>query len=275
MRKKKFSRILSYLILVLMSVFVLFPFLWTFLTSVKPQLQMFAIPPVVIPRPPTLDNYVQVISAGDFQSFLRNSLVVSIVSSLLAMAIGAPAAYGFAKYRYRFSGLLFGGIIVVRMFPPIILGIPFFLMMRSLGIIDNDLSLIITYVPLELTLIIWLLEGFFRELPKEIEEAADIDGLGTLGKFLRIVVPLSIPAIGVASIFGFLVAWNEFMFALTLTRTPDSETMPVGIAGYVTTFQTFWGQMSATGMLYILPVVLFTILAQRGLVKGLTSGATK
>lgn len=258
-----------------MSVFVLFPFLWTFLTSVKPQLQMFAIPPVVIPRPPTLDNYVQVISAGDFQSFLRNSLVVSIVSSLLAMAIGAPAAYGFAKYRYRFSGLLFGGIIVVRMFPPIILGIPFFLMMRSLGIIDNDLSLIITYVPLELTLIIWLLEGFFRELPKEIEEAADIDGLGTLGKFLRIVVPLSIPAIGVASIFGFLVAWNEFMFALTLTRTPDSETMPVGIAGYVTTFQTFWGQMSATGMLYILPVVLFTILAQRGLVKGLTSGATK
>lgn len=275
MRTITLSRILSYVILLLMSVFVLFPFVWTFLTSLKPQLQMFAIPPVVIPRPPTLDNYIQVISAGDFQSFLRNSLVVSIVSTLLAMAIGAPAAYGFAKYRYRFSGLLFGGIIVVRMFPPIILGIPFFLVMRSLGLIDNDLSLIITYVPLELTLIIWILEGFFRELPKEIEEAADIDGLGTLGKFLRIAVPLSIPAIGVASIFGFLVAWNEFMFALTLTRTPASETMPVGIAGYVTTFQTFWGQMSATGMLYILPVVLFTIVAQRGLVKGLTSGATK
>jgi multiple sugar transport system permease protein len=275
MKRIKLSTIVSYGVLVLMSLFVLFPFLWTFLTSIKTQVQMFAIPPVLLPEPATAKNYADVLNEGSFQSYMKNSIVVSVVSTVIAMAVGMPAAYGFAKYRYKISGLLFAAIIAVRMFPPIVMGVPYFMMMRQLGLINTNLGLIITYLPLELTLIIWILEGFFRQLPQEIEEAAEIDGLGTFGKFIRIAVPLSLPAVGVASIFSFLAAWNEFMFALTLTRTVDAQTMPVGIAGYVTTFQTFWGKMSATGMMYIIPVILFTILAQRGMIKGLTAGASK
>lgn len=275
MKALKLTNLLSYLVLLLMSVFVLFPFVWTFLTSVKTDVQMFAVPPAWVPSPVTGQHYAAILEEGKFQNFMGNSLTVSIVSTLISMLAGIPAAYGFAKYRYKFSGLLFAGVVAIRMFPPIIMGVPFFLMMRSLGLINTDLALIITYLPLELTLIIWILEGFFRQLPKEIEEAAEIDGLGTFGKFVKIAIPLSIPSIGVASIFSFLASWNEFMFALTLTRTEASQTMPVGIAGYVTTFQTFWGKMSATGILYIIPVILFTIVAQKGMIKGLTAGANK
>jgi multiple sugar transport system permease protein len=275
MRKFRTANLLSYVILILMTLFVLFPFVWTFLTSIKTDVQMFSVPPAWVPDPATTQHYNAVLEEGKFQHFMTNSVAVSIGSTLLAMAVGIPAAYGFAKYRYRFSGLLFAGVVAIRMFPPIVMGVPFFLMMRQLGLINTDWALIITYIPLELTLIIWILEGFFRQIPQEIEEAAEIDGLGTFGKFVKIAVPLSVPAIGVASIFSFLAAWNEFMFALTLTRTEDAQTMPVGIAGYVTTFQTFWGKMSATGIMYIIPVILFTIIAQKGMIKGLTAGATK
>ncbi|GGG08587.1 carbohydrate ABC transporter permease [Paenibacillus abyssi] len=275
MKSFKLSNILSYFILIAMSAFVIFPFLWTFLTSIKTEIQMFSVPPVWIPDPVTTQHYSDIIDEGQFQAFMKNSLTVSGVSTLISMLVSIPAAYGFAKYRYKFSGLLFATVVAIRMFPPIVMGVPFFLMMRQLGLIDTNLALIITYLPLQLTLIIWILEGFFRQIPNEIEEAAEIDGLGTFGKFLKIAVPLSMPAIGVASIFSFLAAWNEFMFALTLTRTDASQTMPIGIAGYVTTFQTFWGKMSATGILYIIPVIIFTIFAQKGMIKGLTAGATK
>ncbi|NHN34978.1 carbohydrate ABC transporter permease [Paenibacillus agricola] len=275
MKAFRLSNLISYFILILMTVFVLFPFLWTFLTSIKTDVEMFSVPPVFIPQPVTGEHYAAIISEGKFQSFMSNSLIVSIISTLISLVVGIPAAYGFAKYRYKFSGLMFASVVAIRMFPPIILGVPFFLMMRQLGLINTHLGLIITYLPLELTLIIWILEGFFRQVPREIEEAAEIDGLGTFGKFVRIALPLSMPAVGVASIFSFLAAWNEFMFALTLTRTESAQTMPIGIAGYVTTFQTFWGKMSATGILYIIPVIIFTIIAQKGMIKGLTAGATK
>jgi|HigsolmetaGSP12D_1036236.scaffolds.fasta_scaffold01373_5 multiple sugar transport system permease protein len=269
------ANVVSYIILLVMSLFVVFPFVWTFVTSIKTDVQMFSIPPQWIPHPATAEHYRAVLQEGKFQSFITNSLVVSIVSTAFSLAIGIPAAYGFAKHRYRFSGLFFAAIVAVRMFPPIVMGVPYFLMMRSLGLINTGLGLMIVYLPLELTLIIWIMEGFFRQVPHEIEEAAEIDGLGTFRKFIRIAVPLSVPSIGVASIFSFLAAWNEFMFALTLTRSESAQTMPVGIAGYVTTFQTFWGQMSATGILYIIPVILFTVFAQKGMIKGLTAGASK
>lgn len=275
MRAFRLNHVVSYAILLLMSLFVLFPFVWTLFTSLKTEVNMFSVPPQWIPNPVTTQHYAEVLNEGKFQSFMSNSLFVSVLSTLFSLAIGIPAAYGFAKYPYRFSGALFAGVVAVRMFPPIVMGVPYFLMMRELGLINTKLGLIITYLPLELTLIIWIMEGFFRQLPDEIEEAAEIDGLGSLGKFMRIAVPLSLPSIVVATIFSFLAAWNEFMFALTLTRTEVSQTMPVGIAGYVTTFQNFWGKMSATGILYIIPVILFTIFAQRGMIKGLTAGASK
>lgn len=236
---------------------------------------MFAIPPEWIPRPVTLKHYIDVWHKGSFHNYMSNSLIVTSASIGLTLLIGAPAAYGFAKYKYRFSGQLFAVVVAIRMFPPIVLSIPYYLMLRDLGLINHELGLIIVYLPMELTLVIWILEGFFRQIPVEIEEAADIDGLGVMGKFIKVALPLSLPALGVAALMSFILAWNEFLYALTLTSTEKAQTLSVGIAGYVTTFQTFWGQMSANGILYILPAILFTIFAQRGLVKGLTAGALK
>jgi multiple sugar transport system permease protein len=275
MRELRAQHIVSYLVLILMALFILLPFLWTLLTSIKIEANMFSVPPQWIPNPVTLEHYKTVLHEGKFKSYMTNSLIVSSVSTLIALAIGIPGAYGFAKYKFRFSGLLFASVISVRMFPPIVLGVPYFTMMIKLGLIDTKTALIIAYLPIQLTFIIWIMEGFFRELSRDIEEAAEIDGLGSLGKFVRIALPLSMPSLVVAGIFSFTQAWNEFMFSLTLTRTEASQTMPVGIAGYVTNFSNFWGRMSATDILYILPVILFTALVQKGMVKGLSAGAIK
>lgn len=275
MIQKNVTTALIYLALIPLSMLVLFPFFWLLSTSFKPEVQMFSVPPKWIPDPPTLKHYLDGMLEGDFWSYLRNSLIAAIGSTALGMLIGTPAAFGFARFRYRFSNLLFSLVIMVRMFPQVALVIPFFLGGRTLGLIDTIPALIIAYIPLELPLIIWLLEGFFRELPEELLEAAELDGLGPLGILTRIVVPISLPAIGVATMFGFLVAWNEFIFALTLTRSPSAATMPVGIAGFVTNFQTFWGPMTASAAVYTIPVLLVTFLAQRGIVRGLLGGAIK
>ena len=184
-----------------------------------------------------------------------------------------PAAWGFAKFAYPGSGALLSFTVVTRIFPPIALALPFFLQFRAFGLIDNPFGLIVGYLPIVLPLMIWILTGFFRDFPNELVEAARIDGLGTLGILVRIVIPLSLPGLGVAALFGFLVAWNEFVIALTITRTPAAQTMPVGISTLITQFQTLWGEMMAVAAIYLLPVLAVTVASQRGLVRGLMIGA--
>lgn len=275
MKWTKPSTYLTYGILLLMTVFIMFPFLWTLFTSIKTDGQLFAIPPEILPDPLTFKNYADVLKDGTLMIFMKNSIIVAVVTTLLSLLIAAPAAYGFAKYRFRFSGWLFGFVVAIRMVPAIVLSIPYFLMMSEMQLLNTKTALIFTYLPLELTMCIWLLEGFFRQIPKELEEAAEIDGLGVLGKLVRIIIPISLPSISIAALFSFLISWNEFMLAATLTRTPDAQTMPVGIAYFVTIFQIYWGKLTANGMLYMLPVIVFTLFAQKGLIKGLTAGAVK
>jgi len=275
MRKPRLNIMVSYLILIFMGIFTLFPFLWTFMTSIKTEGQLFSIPPQLWPNPVTFGNYAAVLKDGSMMQFMYNTLFVTLVTTMLALLLAIPAAYGFSKFHYRFSGLLFAFVVSVRMVPPIILSIPYFLMISELGLLNTKTALIIAYLPLELTMMIWLMEGFFRQFPKELEEAADLDGLDTIGKLARIVVPISLPSISISTLFGFLISWNEFMLASTLTRTSVSQTMPIFIASSVTTFQIFWGKLTANGVLYMLPVILFTLFAQKGIVKGLTAGAIK
>ena len=187
-----------------------------------------------------------------------------------------PAAWGFAKFAYPGSGALLSFTVVTRVFPPIALALPFFLQFRALGPDRHTRSAWSSrYLPIVLPLMIWILTGFFRDFPDELVEAARIDGLGTLGILVRIVMPLSLPGLGVATLFGFLVAWNEFVIALTITRTPAAQTMPVGISTLITQFQMLWGEMMAVAAIYLLPVLAVTVITQRGLVRGLMTGATK
>ncbi len=253
----------------------LLPVIWVVSTSFKPDVEIFAIPPTVFPQAPTAQHFASVLGDETVLRFFRNSLLAAGGATAVGLLLGVPAAFGFARFRYRFSGLLLGSVLVTRMFPPVALALPFFLQFRQLGLIDTPLGLMIAYIPIVLPLIIWMLEGFFRELPEELLEAARLDGTGTVGTIVRIVLPISKPAVAVAALFGFLAAWNEFVIALSLTRTPAAQTMPVGIASYITQFQTLWGDMTAAAVVYLLPVLVLTLLCQRGIISGLTAGATK
>jgi ABC-type glycerol-3-phosphate transport system permease component len=274
MRIRTSRQVLTYLALSFMAVLVLMPFLWTALMSLKLDRDLLSIPPTFLPNPPTLFQYRETFRNGDFLNYFQNSIIVSLASTALALAIGVPAAYGFAQFRYRLSGVLFGVIVATRMFPPVTLIIPYFLFMRWAGLLDTHLALIITYVTIALPLVIWILEGFFRELPKEVVEAAQIDGLGPIGVFMRIGIPLSMPAVSVAASLAFIAGWNEFIFALALTRTPEAQTVPVGLASGITSQGFDFGPITAGATLYVVPVLLFTFLAQKGLVKGLATGGS-
>ena len=231
------------------------PILWIVSTSFKTPGEIFTTPTTLLPQQPTTENYRAVFEGG-FRRYLINSLIAASGVTALGLLLGIPAAFGFARYRLpRFSGLLLSFTVVTRIFPPIALALPFFLEFRTLGLIDTPFGLIIAYIPIVFPLMIWILEGFFRDYPEDILEAARIDGLGAIMTLVRIVIPTSLPAIGVATLFGFLVAWNEFVIALTLTRTPAGQTLPVGISTLITQFQTLWGQMMAVAAIYLLPVL--------------------
>lgn len=275
MRKRKILNAAVVLLLSLCAIVTIFPILWILITSLKTDVQMFSIPPDILPHPVTLKHYQEVILAGNFLKYLLNSIIVAVVSCGISMLVGIPAAYGFAKFSGRSMKPVFGAVTAVRMVPQVAMVIPFFMIMRNLKLSDTVLGLIITYIPFELTLIIWMLKNFFAQIPKEVEEAAELDGLGVWGTLIKVAVPLSKSSIGVAGLMAFLFSWNEFMFALSLTSTAKAQTLTIGIAGYVTSFQTFWGSMSATGILFMIPALILTVIFQKDLVKGLTAGAVK
>jgi multiple sugar transport system permease protein len=255
-------------------VLFLTPIYWIVATSIKPTSEILVTPTTLLTANPTLDHY-RVALVGDFQRYLLNSLIAAGGATTVGFLLAVPAAWGFAKFAYRGSSALLSFTVVTRVFPPIALALPFFLQFRALGLIDTPLGLIVAYVPIVLPLMTWILTGFFRDFPNELVEAARIDGLGTIGTLIRIVIPLSLPGLGVAVLFGFLVAWNEFVIALTITRTPAAQTMPVCISTLITQFQTLWGEMMAVAAVYLLPVLAITVLSQRGLVRGLMTGSTK
>ena len=177
---------------------------------------MFAIPPDLLPHPATLSHYKEVLM-GNFPAYIRNSMLVTFFSCAISLALGIPAAYGFAKYATEKTKPVFAAVTAVRMVPPVAMVIPFFLIIRNIHLSDTLLGLIITYIPFELTLIIWMLKNFFGQIPREVEEAAELDGLSAWGILLKVVLPMSKSSVGVAGLMAFLFSWNEFMFALSLT----------------------------------------------------------
>jgi multiple sugar transport system permease protein len=272
--KARLADAATYAFLLVVCILFTVPLLWILSTSFKTPGEIFTTPTTFLPQLPTTENY-RAIAVGGFPKYLLNSLIAASGATALGLLLCVPAAYGFAKFKYRSSAVLLSFAVLTRFFPPIALALPFFLQFRLIGLIDTPFGLILAYIPIVFPLMIWILEGFFRDYPDELLDAARIDGVGVVGTLLRIVIPTSLPALGVATLFGFLVAWNEFIIALTLTRTPAGQTLPVGIAGLITQFQTLWGQMMAVAVVYLLPVLAVTLIAQRGIVSGLMSGATR
>jgi multiple sugar transport system permease protein len=232
------------------------------------------MPPLLIWKP-TLANYAAVLTRGEFLSAFANSLIVSTGAVLASLIVGVPAAYAFARIRFAGKSFLFFSLLVMRMLPPIAVLLPLFALFNKAGLINTRLSLVIAYTTFSLPLIVWIMRGFFEDLPAELEEAARVDGATRGGAFLRVMLPLARPGLVTAAILSLLLAWNDFLFAAVLTSN-STRTLPVLLAGYAgADTGVEWGQITASGVLVVLPVILFSFAVQKHLVTGLSAGAVK
>jgi ABC-type glycerol-3-phosphate transport system permease component len=261
--------------LLFLAVWIIFPIFWAIGISLKSGSELFAWPPIYIPKEPTLEHYRNALQRSEVIPAIRNSLIVTGTSTPFAVMLSAAGAYAVSRFSFRGKEVLKYTVLSIRMIPGMLIAIPMFLMVRWLGMQDRLSTLIIAYIAFSIPFNIWMLAGFFEEIPREIEESAVIDGCNAWQVFTRVVLPLSAPALVAATIFSMILAWNEFQFAVILTFTPASKTLPVIIAGFYTDRGILFGQMAATGTIAILPLLAFGIWVQRYLVAGLTAGAVK
>ncbi len=253
------------------------PIYWMVTIALKREIDQFASPPLWFDFAPTWEHFHDAFFVRSFGREMANSAVIAGGSTLAALLLGVPAAYGLARLHWPGSlGERVGfWILSTRMLPPIVTIVPLFLMMRELRLLNSLLGLALVYTAFNLPFVVWMMRGFFDEIPRELEEAAMVDGESRLGALLRVVLPLSRPGLAATAVFCLIVAWNEFLFALILSQTAASITLPVGIASRVTQYKIEWGSMSAAGVVAMLPVLIFAAAVQKHLVRGLSLGAVK
>jgi multiple sugar transport system permease protein len=273
--KRQVGMCFTYIGIAAALIFFLFPFVWILTTSLKGNEDYFTFPPVWIPTEPSLVHYYRLFTHGNGWLYFKNSLVISTLSMACALIFSVPTAYSIA--RFRFGGSLFANfLLLLRTMPAIALVIPIYVLYSKLGLTNNYFGLILLYTVFYIPFAVWLMIGFIRDVPKEIEEAALIDGCSRLQALLRVVLPVIVPGLAVVALFAFITTWNEFLFAVILTGAETKTTM-VLVASYTTgsPTDTFFGEASASVVLGILPAFLVAFALQRYLVKGLALGAVK
>lgn len=259
-------------LLIAVVIVVLFPLVWILLTSFKGRFEIAAYPPKIFFKP-TFENYQTVFLRDNFHQFFKDSFIIAVCSTGLALFLGSMAAYSMTRYRVGGSFLPFW-ILSIRMFPPIAIILPIYIIMRKLHLLDTYYAIIIMHTLVNLPFVVWLMSGFFREVPIEIDEAAMIDGCSIFSAYMRVVIPIVIPGLLATTVFCLITSWNEFLFALVLSGR-NVTTLPVSAAFYVTDRDILWGPMAAVGVSASIPIIIFTILIQKHLVRGLTYGAVK
>lgn len=253
----------------------LFPFVWMALSSIKTLRELYTVPPSWVPAAPTLSNYVKVLLESNIPRYFVNSLVIAGGATLVALAFAIPAAYGFARFSFRGKRFWQASILAGQMLPTAAIIVPLFIVLRVLGLLNTYAGLILVYLILTLPLCVWMLVGYLRAIPVELEEAAIIDGAGRIAVLRRVVLPLALPGIIAVMVYSFVTAWNEFIFALCFALDSRVKTLPIGLAEFSTEFNTDWGAVMAASMIMTLPIVLAFLVMQRSFVTGLMSGATK
>jgi len=267
---------LRYLVAAIFTGFCLFPFYVIVTTALKTETAIFAWPPVWNFRP-TLQSFYNalfVFGGRSAISYLINSVIISAVSTFLAVVLGAMAAYGFARFSFAGKRHLAFWILSTRFAPPVAFIVPIYLMVQKAGMLDSHIALILIYTAMNLSLVIWILRGFFSEIPIEIEEAALVDGYSRLQIFWRVALPLVRPGIVSTAILSAIFSWNEFLYAMVLTQS-KAATLPVYLAGFSNSMGLAWGEYMAVGTMAVLPILVFTFALQKHLVRGLTFGAVK
>lgn len=263
-----------YVPLTALMLFLLFPFYWTFITSIKPESELYGNVVTYWPKHATFASYIKLFSEFNFLKAMRNSFVVAASSTVVSLLVSMLAAYAFSRYRFKGRKILMVIFLTNNMFPTVLLLIPLYTIMRSLGILYTPLALILAYTTFTIPFSVWLLNGYMNDLPQSLEEAALIDGANRFQAFIKIVLPVLVPCLVATGVYIFMTAWNEYTFAVMFTNE-ENRTIPVALKNLIGQLGVEWDLLTAGGIITIIPVCVMFFFAQRRLVEGLTAGAEK
>lgn len=263
-----------YLGALLLGIFSLFPFAWMLITSVKDDSNILTETPVFIPTELDLSRYAEIFT-GEFARAFVNSAIVSAGTVALGVGVSVLAGYSLARFRVPLRRYLLVLVLSVQMLPLVVLIIPLFVVMRTAGLLDSYLGLILAYMSFTAPLAVWMMRGFFQSIPPDMEDAAMVDGATRMGAFLRVVLPVAGPGIAATAIYAFIIAWNEFLFALTFISQEEMRTLPVALQSFIGRSDTDWGTVMAASVLFTLPVLIFFLFVHKRLTQGMATGALK
>ncbi len=266
--------VLSYLLLAALIVFLLFPFYWTFVTSIKTSAELYGQNVTYWPKAPSFESYRRLFSEYNFLKPMGNSLLVAALTTLISVTVSVLAAYSFSRYRFKGRKFLMSMFLTNNMFPTVLLLIPLYAIMRKIGILYTPASLVLSYTTFTIPFSIWLLSGFLDDLPLSLEEAAMVDGANRAQAFLKIILPILMPGIVATGAYIFMNSWNEYTFAVMFTNEAN-RTIPVALKNLIGQLGVEWGMLTAGGIITIIPVCILFFFAQKRLISGLTAGAVK
>lgn len=274
-RHTKILQISRFVTLCVFSVIMILPFLYMVSTSLKKHTYLFESPPRFIPKEPTVQNYIQAWTTGNFSRYFLNSLFVTSISTFFTVIFAAMAAFAFAKFVFFGKKTLFILLLTGLMVPGIVLIIPQFIIAKHLHLIDSFAGLILFYVGMNFSLNTFLLRGFMEDIPRELDDAMKVDGANSWTRFIRLYVPLSRPALATVTLFSFLASWDEFAWAITLINSEEKRTLPIAIALFHGEHATSWGLVFAASVIALIPIIVVFLIAQKHFVQGLSLGAVK
>lgn len=273
-RRLRPSTILAFAFLAAFLLLSLFPIYWIIISSIKTRVDTLAMPPVWLFRP-TFNAYKQVFVFDNYGRYFFNTTIIALSTTIISLAVGSMAAYVIDRYRFRFSDLIAYSLLATRMIFPIVYAIPLFLLFRDLNLLDTHVGLVIAYTTFSLPYAVWIMSGFFAAVPREVDEAAMVDGCSRFGAFCRVILPLAAPGLAAATIFILLLSWNEFLFALVLAGGGKAKTLPVAAAQLIGQREIEWNALCAVSTATIVPLLLFFAFVHKYLLRGMIAGAVK
>ena len=273
---KYVRRTILYMLLVLAVAWAILPLFWVFISSIKPDTETYAFEQTILPRHPTMQNYLTLFRVTRFATWMKNSLVLATATTLAVISLSAMAAYAMSRFRFRFFELFGRMTLLAYMMPPIILIVPIFFVLFKLGLVNSHIGLVLVYIGTRLPVGLWMLRSYFQGIPIELEEAAMVDGATRFQAFRKVILPQALPGMISTGIFTFSVTWQEFMFASILIFSAKKQTLSAGVATFLSEDWIYsWGVLMAAGVAVSLPLVLFYIFLQRHLIAGWGGGGVK
>jgi multiple sugar transport system permease protein len=256
-------------------VFALFPYIWTALTSLKPEQELFTKGVHYLPKQVVVKNYVNLFKRLKFQKYFGNSLIVAISTTCLALVASSLAGYAFSRFRFKLRAALMVIFVLTNMFPKILLIIPLFMIFRHVALLNTYHGLVLAHCTFTIPFATWMLTGFFDSIPRELEEAAVVDGASKIKAFLIVTLPLAAPSLAATAVYIFIHSWNDYLYAVMFTSSESVRTLPIALKMFIGKYEVDWGALTAGGIVTSVPLVVFFMLVQRYLIAGLTAGAVK